>query len=138
MRLKSGEKAFDRPRSHVHCDLGLVAEALEYVESHGRDFFVAEVVMGRVVGQSDCVETTDEDVIVYRRRPGRAGPTRYAVGRAPEPSDRVTVILKQVPDGYLIITAWIGGRSEPEPWDRHATPRSETWWARHALVRATH
>jgi len=34
----------------------------------------------------------------------------------------------------VLITAFIGTKPEPEPWDRNATKNSEKFWSSHALV----
>ncbi|HOZ36467.1 MAG TPA: hypothetical protein PLR18_01395 [bacterium] len=46
------------------------------------------------------------------------------------------MILKKAEDvgGYILITAFVGGLSEPEPWDRNTTPASADFWANHALI----
>jgi len=136
-RLASGELVIDRPRSHLLPEVvPLLPEALAQVDAGGREFVEAEVDLGRVIGESICVATTDADRIVWVRRPGRAGPTRCVVGRAPEPCSTVTAILRRGDRGeeYVLITAYVGRIAGPEPWDRHATDASRAFWARHALI----
>ena len=60
---------------------------------------------------------------------------REVIHRSPEPTQKVTVILKAGDAGdYVLITAFIGASAEPEPWDRNATPQSVAFWNSHALV----
>ena len=53
-----------------------------------------------------------------------------------KPCDKVVVILKKddFEDYYVLITAFIGHRPEPEPWDRNANGNSLEFWNSRALV----
>jgi hypothetical protein len=135
-RLMSGEIVVDRPNSHAHIDGKYLEMALSYINSFGRDFMVEEVYIGEPVGFSTCVETSDEDEIVYAYRPNRNGPTRFVVGRDPVLAEEITVILKRTeqPETMVLISAWAGSKAEPEVWDKNATPASEDFWKNHALV----
>lgn len=139
--LQSGEVVIDRPNSHNHLAGEFLREALGLIDSDDRDHLVELVDMGRVIGTSRCVQTTDTDKIVYAHRLGRSGPTRFVLGREPEPTTAATVVLKRDHTrlGTLIlITAWAGAASEAEPWDPHHTEesyeQSRRFWANHALV----
>jgi hypothetical protein len=136
-RLRSGQIVVDRYRSHNHlATRPLLPEVLGQIYAQGRQFIHEEVDFGRIVGLSTCVVTGPGDEIVYAQRPGRRGPTRFVKNRQPEPSSAVTVILKKddFEDYYVLITAFIGNKPEPEPWDRHATEKSRGFWASHALI----
>lgn len=138
-RLMSGEEVIDRPNSHLHVEHELLERALGMINSFGRDFMVEEVFMGEQVGYSHCVETTEEDRIVYAFRPNRSGPTRFVRDRDVEPTESVTVILKRTEDPatMVLISAWAGNPAPPEPWDRNATDNSQEFWSNHALVWGT-
>ena len=125
----------DRPQSHLHATvLPLLSEALLQINA-GEEFIQCEVPMGRVVGKSICVATRPGDDIVYAKRPKRWGHTRFAKNREPEDSSSVVIVLKKAEDNtYILITAFIGSLSEPEPWDRKATQKSRAFWDTHALV----
>lgn len=135
-RLASGEVVVDRHQSHLHADETLLAGALSRIDSRGRDFLAEQVDLGEQVGFTSCVATTEADEVVYAFRPHRAGPTRFVLNRQPEPTESVSVILKrdEEPNKMVLISAWAGGLSEPEPWDMHATPASAKFWKSHALV----
>ena len=138
-RLASGEEVVDRYRSHLHQPvLALLPEALSRVESGRRGFLLAEVNFGRrVIGVSTCVATRAGDQVVYAQRPKRLGLTRFVKNREAEPCSSVVVILKaadEFPAAYVLVTAFIGRKPEPEPWDRHATANSRAFWDTHALV----
>jgi len=149
MKLKSGEVVVDRFKSHNHLSgelASLLPEALARIESRGRPFLIEEVDFGRPVGETICVPTGPGDEIVYAKRPKRFGYSRFVKNRKPEPCSSVVVVLKRddFEDYYVLITAFIGHRPEPEPWDyrnfsqqpdpAEAERRAREFWASHALV----
>lgn len=136
-RLATGEIVEDRPRSHLTEEARrLLPAALAKISGRtlGQDLNEVELDFGHTIGKSIRVETGPDDEIVFARRPGRDGPTRFVLNREPEPTSKMVVILKRARDGFVVITAWIGSKAEPEPWDRFATPRSKVFWSRNALV----
>lgn len=138
-RLASGETVVDRHQSHLHPGVALLLpEALARVHSAGREFLVEEVDFGRLVGETVCVPTGPGDQIVFVKRPRRFGHSRFVMNREPEPCPSVVLILKAADgqgDGdYVLVTAFVGHRPEPEPWDRNATAQSRAFWGSHALV----
>lgn len=135
--LAGGEPVYDRPNSHLHAQVAeILPEALAKVNAEGKEFFVAEVAFGRVIGHTACVATGQDDQIVFAQRPKRFGLTRFVKNRQPETSEAVTVILKKddIEDYYILITAFVGTPAPPEPWDRNATEQSVPFWSTHALV----
>jgi len=147
--LRSGEAVVDRFRSHAatHELNGLLTDALARVSSGGRRFLVEVVDFGRPIGESICVATGPGDEIVFAARPGRRGLTRFVKNRKPAPCSSVVVILKRDdadPRLFVLVTAFIGGQPQPEPWDRNAFARAEnpreaevaarSYWSSHALV----
>ena len=132
-----GRRVFDRPRSHHKLEQRLLSSVLSRVRLTGRRFVRELIEFGSEIGLTTCVATFPEDQIVYARRPGRFGATRFVVNRCAEPCSSVVAIFKQMeerPDCHLLITAFIGGLPEPEPWDRNATAASHDFWANHALI----
>ncbi|TAN33422.1 hypothetical protein EPN28_02640 [Patescibacteria group bacterium] len=133
--LKNGEVVVNRYQSHLHSDVErLLPEALGQIDPAGRGFLVEEVVFDRVVGETTCVATGPGDQAVYAKRPKRFGPSRFVKNRSPEPCNSVVVILKAGDGEYVLVTAFVGTRPEPEPWDRNATEKSVEFWASHALI----
>lgn len=136
--LKSGERVVDRYKSHLHPEvIAILPEALAKTESKGRNFLIEEIDFGRIIGKSICIATRPGDQIVYAKRPKRFGYTRFVKNRQPEPTSKVVIILKTAdgePGVYVLITAFIGEKPEPEPWDRNATLQSRHFWNTHALV----
>ena len=144
--LKSGERVVDRYNSHLHEGVArLLPDALARIESGGGGFFVEEVDFGRPIGETTCVATAAGDEVIYAKRPKRLGHTRFVLNRTPEPCSSLVIILKAGGDGeYVLITAFIGHRPQPEPWDRKnflqqpdpqkAERLAREFWSSHALV----
>ena len=135
-KLASGEAVLDRYNSHAHNSVRhLLPDVFARVLSQGRNFFIEEVDLDQIIGETVCVPTTDADEIVWAQRPKRFGLTRFVKNRTAEQCSKVVVILKKGDRGdYVLITAFVGSRPEPEPWDRNATPKSVEFWSTHALV----
>jgi hypothetical protein len=148
MKFKSGETVVDRHRSHLHESvLPHLPAALAQIESAGRNFLVEEVDFGRPIGETICVPTGPSDTIVFAQRPKRFSLTRFVKNRTAEPCSSVVVILKTAdgqPGSYVLVTAFVGRKPEPEPWDRRnfsqqsnpqeAERRAREFWSSHALV----
>ena len=144
--LSDGSIVVDCDPSHVAADeASEVLRALNRIDPQGRSSVEEEVTFPKEVGLTKCVETTSGDQIVFAQRPNRKGLTRFVKGRAPEPTKSVFVVLKKERDHrYLLITGFIGGKPEPEPWDekafalssnpKEARNRSIKFWDNHALV----
>lgn len=135
--LASGEPVVDRSKSHIHPGLDeFLVPTLARVVSLGRYRCIDEVDFGRVIGETHCVATTPDDKIVFAQRENRPGLSRFAPERKPEPCTAVTVVLRKNDkgEGYVLLTAFVGHRAEPEPWDRNATEASVPFWNTHALV----
>ena len=151
MRTKNGKMVKDRERSHLEdhpVDEAILAEAISQIDTQRWKFLVEQVDFPRPVGVSLCVGTgTDEEEgarIYYKTRPQRFGPTRFIRGVEPPPCSSVVVILKAADcrhpswqgEDYILITAFVGEKSHPEPWDRNATPEAIEWWRTHAMIEA--
>ncbi len=135
--LGSGEAVIDRFNSHVHDGVArLLPAALLRVQSQGRKFLIEEVDFGQPVGETICVPTGPGDEIVYAIRPKRFGHSRFVKNRKPEPCGAVTIILKrdEFDPYYVLITAFVGHKPEPEPWDRNSNGLSRDFWSSHALI----
>lgn len=135
--LGSGEKVYDRPKSHLTGDQNLnnyLHIALEKIVSKGRDFIIETVKFEDEIGQTICVEASSSDEIVYAQRPGRMGLTRFVKNREAVNTSEISMVLKKVPDGWIIITAFFGSKPEKEPWDPLADSKSIKFWETHALV----
>lgn len=135
--LKSGELVVDRlDGSHIHESVrSYISEALARIDSEQKIFFVEEIEFGKEIGKNVCVLTNENDKIIFAQRPNRFGHTRFVIGKVPEPCSSVVVILKRTEEqSYILLTAFIGRKAEPEPWDKNATERSAEFWSKRALV----
>ncbi len=136
--LFSGEMVKDRPDSHLHPEVfEILGEIFLKVDSQNRPFICEEIEMGRIVGLTSCVQTSNEDEIVFAQRPRRNGLTRFVKNRQSVPCSKVVVILKKIDDeeyGYVLITSFVGAMAEVEPWDERATQKSIDFWNNNALV----
>lgn len=148
-KLKSGESVVDRlDGSHIHESVSpFFEEALTRIDSEQREFLIEEVNFGKEIGKTVCVLTDENDKIVFAQRPNRFGLTRFVIGKAPEPCSTVVIILKKTAQGYVLITAFVGGKAEPEPWDLRnfarqndpfkAENKARKFWNSRALVWGT-
>lgn len=91
--------------------------------------------MGRVIGNTDIVETSEKDTIFYAQPTKKNVFSRYAKNRFPLPSQKLTIILERDMEGdYEIADTWIGPCSPPFPGDQKETADSKSYWETHALV----
>ena len=137
-KLLSGEVVVDRPNSHLREDAAhYLSDALARINSAGRNFIAEEVDFGQPIGETICVRTTESDQIIWAWRKNRpAEYTRFVKNRAPEVCSCLMVILmasKQIQGQMVLISAFIGRKAEPEPWDGN-TAESVMFWRSHALV----
>lgn len=137
-KLASGQSVVDRYSSHTHQGLTMevLQEAFAKISLKGEQFQVIQVDFDRIVGKNKCVRTNSDDRIVYALRNKRFGLTRFVKNREPEDCFSVVVILKKAEEDntYVLVTAFIGEKAQPEPWDRNATEESVEFWNSHALI----
>lgn len=133
----NGLPVYDRPKSHHHLGESLLRDAIQKCELTVA-FEKRSIQYPSPVGLTDCVTTGPKDAIIYAQREGRTGLTRFVLDRKPEPCSSVVIICKQAEvareAGYILVTAFLGSESEPEPWDRRATPAARQFWNSHALI----
>lgn len=140
-----GKPVFDRFKTHLDAQHGvskdIMREALSKI-TQASQFEKHVVKMGREIGLTSCVAVTEADEVVLAVRKGRQGPTPMVKDRKPEPCSSVVLILKKASDGnsFVLITAFVGEGSEPEPWDKQLVPgtvaheRAVKFWQAHALI----
>lgn len=93
-----------------------------------------EYDMGKIVGQTSCVETTDADEIVYAKRLQRDSYSRFVKGRELEDTEFVSAIFFKKDYGYLLWSAWCGRLVPTSPDSEGRMRTSEGFWDTHALV----
>lgn len=115
----------------------LIEEALKKVKIKYKSRMIKYIAkFDRIIGKKACVKTKEDDCIIFARRKGRKGDTRFVKNRELEDCKSIVIILKKDTTGeyYILLTAFIGEESYPEPWDRFATEKAKTFWSNHALV----
>ena len=116
--------------------LDLVSEIIPTVELRDTDIKF-EHVFDHVIGECDLQTVQDGDEIVYAVRLRRDRHAKFVKNKSRHQCSSVTIILKQIPDGYELISTWIGHLvpSFPKP---HSLPgqdiEEKKYWATHALV----
>lgn len=97
--------------------LELVNEALPFLIIGDDDQAVLERDMGRVVGTTNLVETTDRDEIVYAKRVGRERYSRFVKNRDVKPSQSIVIVIRRKEEKYYLWTAMCGKLLPPEAYD---------------------
>ncbi|MEX1995319.1 MAG: hypothetical protein WD887_00880 [Candidatus Saccharimonadales bacterium] len=114
--------------------INLIKEVLGDKKLTGAEVAI-EHDMGRVIGNTDIVETTEKDTIFYAQPNKKNIFSRFAKNRFPSPSQKLTILLSKDEDGnYELRDTWIGPCSPPFPGDENATAKSKSYWQKHALV----
>lgn len=109
--------------------LSLVQEVLPTLILGDQAQIVVERDLGRIVGTTNLVETTDKDEIVYAKRVGRSKYSRFVKNRREIPCSSVVVVLRRGADGYYLWTAMCGKLLPPE-----AYQQGSDFNATHAMV----
>ncbi len=114
--------------------INLIKEALLLAKLSGSQVII-EHDMGRIIGNTDIVPTSEKDTIFYAQPHKKAVFSRYVKNRSMSPSPKLTIHLEKNSDGnYEIMNTWIGPSSPPFPGDEQATEISRQYWESHALV----
>ncbi|MBT3348908.1 hypothetical protein HN954_00315 [bacterium] len=100
----------------------------------------ATVEMGRSVGLCTIVTTAKNSSIVYTKKVGAAGYSRFVKRRKPIPTSKISLIITRTGDHL----AFFGELAPAAPWDEWALLKtgnreaarkvSETFWANHAFL----
>lgn len=118
--------------------LGLVKEVTDNLKFEHKNI-TAERDMGRIIGNTEIIDTTDKDTIYYAKANKKTIFSRFAKNRYPSQSSVLTVILERDQEGdYELLDTWIGPHCPPFPGDDHETSTSKLYWETHALVQDAH
>ncbi|MGH7241485.1 MAG: hypothetical protein ACREGB_04270 [Candidatus Saccharimonadales bacterium] len=91
--------------------------------------------MGRSVGRSEIVATTDADVVFYARQSKNAGFTRFVKNRQSASTQFITINLVVDEDGeYEVTNVWVGNSFPAAPDQEDATVESADYWLNHAVI----
>jgi hypothetical protein len=97
-----------------------------------------EVDIGKVVGESSLIETTDHDDIVYALRPLRTLYSKFVKNRKPVATSWVTISIKHGEKGqYYLYTAYVGRLTPSFLGGDYLPEQSKGFWSHHALVWGT-
>lgn len=96
--------------------IDLVIEVLPTISVMDENQIVVERDLGRIVGTTNLIETTDNDDIIYAKRIGRDAYSRFAKNRKPIPSSSIVVVLRKGDSGYYLWTAMCAKLLPKEAW----------------------
>jgi hypothetical protein len=138
---KNHKRVYFRTSSHAATHLqdtpellACVKEVLANLEPESEKIYT-DHDMGREVGTTDLVETTDKDEILYVKRLNRDNYTRFVKNRTAQPTNYITIILNRDSAGeYELFSAWTGRAAPQFPGDELETAESRPFWQTHALV----
>ncbi len=153
LKLASGEDVVIRPGSHllVHKEdgiLDLLEDALGQIQAsdaNSTGLIEKEIVFGRIIGTTCCVETTEKDEIVYAQRWNgdesapryHSGLSRFVKNREMEKCESLVLVLKaenSEKTSFFVVTGFVGKKTPREPWDKHCVGGESEFWSGHALV----
>ena len=118
-------------RPHI---IALIKELLAKKKLKGQRITL-EADMGRDIGTTDVIVTSEKDTIYYARAVKSEVFSRFAKNRHPQASTKLTVILERDADGdYEVRDTWIGANHPAFPGGEYETAESKAYWRTHALV----
>ena len=114
--------------------INMIKEVIAPMKLHGPQVSI-EHNMGRVIGNTDIVATSEKDTIFYAQPNKKTVFSRYVKNHTQLPSKTLSLILVRDERGdYELTDTWIGPCTPPFPGDDHETPASKSYWETHALV----
>ena len=96
--------------------IDLVVEALPSISVMDKRQVLVERDLGRIVGTTNLVETTNKDDIIYANRIGRKSYSRFARSRDPIPCRSIIVVLRKGDSGYSLWTAMCAKLLPKDAW----------------------
>jgi hypothetical protein len=134
-RSKDGYLVMDRRYSHVHDDLDKrLPTIIGRIDCNNEISCQRIVKYDAIIGKTSCVKVSWEDEIVYAIREGRTHHSKFVKNRQKEPTNCVSIILKNLGRIYSIVTCYYCERHVGlfsgviEPID------PEIFWEDHALI----
>lgn len=116
-------------------DLAMELLRSMYIED---ELIAKDVDMSRIIGNSDIVEVSYDDEIIFAMRKNREdqGYVPFTKSRASQPTSYVSIYLvRQSEDSYELSSAWFGRFESPMfPQMDNATEESIPYWNSHAFV----
>ncbi len=131
-------KTAGRFLNHQPYVVGLVKEVLLERDLKDQSIEIEED-MGRVIGVTDVISTSDTDLIYYARPVGSTQYMRYAKNRLPTPSNLLTLRLTRDDSGdYEVTEVWIGPNTPPFPTAEAIDEKCRDYWDTHAVAHKAH
>lgn len=142
-------KTEEHLKAHPDVSREIIAEAISKITLDNQQFLIEAIDLKREIGTSSCVSTTDADEIVFARRIGRKGDTRFVKNRTPEPTSKIVVgiCIDRETGLPTLFTAFYGDLGAKEIWDaqykvdKYGTPedlaelkKAKEFWSSHALI----
>jgi hypothetical protein len=91
--------------------------------------------MGRTIGNTNIVITSDKDIVFYAARLKQSDMLRFVKNRSMEPSSELSIVLHKDDEGnYELSDIWIGPACPSFPGTADETEDSKVYWQTHALT----
>ena len=91
--------------------------------------------LGRPIGRSELVTTTESDTIFFARQDKNAGFTRFVKNRQTDATQFMTLkLVRDADDEYELLAVWIGKDVPETPDHEDATSDSMGYWSSHAVT----
>lgn len=147
--LWSGEAVIDRRTSHIHDGISteLLKESLLHIQSNNESYIDQTIFHDRIIWKSLRIATVKWDEIIFVQRKNRKWPSRFVKNKQPIDYNGITIVLlknKYHANEYVLMTAYIGDKAPPEPWDNPLFEKLENgeerrkealeFWNNHALI----
>lgn len=114
--------------------LELASEVLARKSVHGPSLRM-EYDMGRTIGYSYVVATTEQDQVFYAQLLQDPAYTRFIKNGKPLATTYLSLVLRRSEDGaYELVDTWIGRLNPPRPGTTGETADSKPYWTSHALI----
>ena len=114
--------------------ISLVRKALEN-HNFNNDETRFDIDTKQKTGMSDLVTTSDNDDIIYAKRPLRDTYYRFVKNRKPEPTTFITMELNKINNKECkLFTAYVGQLTPPTPRPEKDSLEARMFWKNHALV----
>ncbi len=148
MKTKNGVtiKILESTKMHMmaHSDVKIenIEEAINKIDYNG-GFYMEAIDLGRIIGQTSCVEVNKDDNVEYFYRKNRYGKTPFVKGKVKKDTSKIVIGLTNDRNTGepMLLTAFYGERAPMEPWDAMNKKRPideieacERFWRTHALI----
>jgi len=126
----------DQIGSHVHGDLkNRLQMVVKRITCADREYISDVIRFPTFIGKNNCVSVTWRDEILYAKRTGRKGFSKFVLNRTSTPTDCISIYLKRKQDIYLIKSCYYGdGKLNWIDEDLDRAYKSISYWENHAIV----